>query len=391
MLAMRDVERIVNSIGELAAALAPRFDELGRAIGPHIEKVFWPEGAPEVITWSLLWERTHAWSRERAERETALTSSLNAGMPGGIVPQSTGDRIAAHPEARTSPREHFSRSSFADNATFGDAPLPPSLRFTALVSATSAAMCQYAGWALRNDDDKDPETVGTLLCELIADVAFRFGGILRAIDKREWAEQIESIIDDVGALREELCAAAERAKEKKSSPVQSTQPNGAATAALLEQLGARVAQLAPTLATIVEEEIFEGSPPRRVSFHGIQVAIDAKIYGNPLPPEVAQMHAMVADADRLLMPDDDDPISALELLEGTAESIRTAAAKLLALPEHERDEIAPTIEIQSRLYLLGVVSIAHSTRRQLLVADIASAVGLNPIPFPDDLPRGGSA
>lgn len=391
---MRDVETIVGTIGELAKALAPRFEELARAIGPIVERTYWPDGAPETITWTLLWERKLERVREQTDElargDIALAVQLGQPWAGGAyIRPETAERIAKS-EALIREVEELSHRSFADTATFAGEPPPARLGVGDLVGATAEAMRAFSTLI---EKEHEPSNVGIALCALMCDVAIRLGAMLRSIDKRDWAEQIESLVTEICSLRDELRAARlnEPSRDEPAQAALPTQPNGEATAALLERLSAQLARIAPTLADIVDREVFEGSPPSRVSFHAIQVALDTKFYGLPLPSDVVHMHELVADADRVLMPPDDAPVSALELFEGTADSIQTAAERLRELPEDERDQVAPAIELQSRLYLLGVVSLAHSTRRQLLVADIAAAVGLNPVPFPDDLPSGGSA
>lgn len=392
---MRDVETIVGTIGELAKALAPHFEKLAHLIGPIVERTYWPEGAPETITWTLLWERNLERLREQtddlARNEIVLATQLGQPWAGGAYIRPPAAERDEKAEAPMRNAEELPGRSFADAATFANEPPPAPLGVRDLICATAQAMRTYA--RMLDDDDREPSGVGMMLCALMIDVAMRLGAMLRSIGKRDSAEPIESLITEVSALRDELRAAKldELSRERRTQGALPTQPNAEATAALLERLSAQLARIAPILADIVDREVFEGSPPARVSFHAIQVALDTKFYGVPLPSDVAAMHEMVADADRVLMPPDDESVSALDLFEGTAESIRIAAERLLALPEDERDQIAPAIELQSRLYLLCVVSLAHSTRRQLLVADIAEAVGLNPIPFPNDLPSGGSA
>src|SRR5690606_25270221 len=124
----------------------------------------------------------------------------------------------------------------------------------------------------------------------------------------------------------------------------------------------------------------------------IMAAINRRVFGDHVPERVLEMHRRITDFD-LPMPDDDDPHSTLDLIELTADCLEGASERLLEISAEEREEIAPAVEMRARMRLWSIVGIAHVLHHQLLVAEIATAIGADPVPFPKALDHGsgGSA
>src|SRR5690606_13870762 len=111
--------------------------------------------------------------------------------------------------------------------------------------------------------------------------------------------------------------------------------SGAETAALLARMAEETRRITPAMVELIERDIFGGAPPARVSFGAIQAVIDERCFGEDVPERARAVQRMVVETDELLMPEDDDPFSALELLEATADSLQGASEKLLELPPEE--------------------------------------------------------
>ena len=384
---------IILELTRLTTVIAPEVKEVGDQHGPAFERVLWPAGAPAVITWATIWkqqlERARESTEELVRRDVEIATERGQPWPGGAsIRPETAARVA-HAEKMLKAAESMGES-VADMVLFRGEPPPERLSIEQLVTQSATRML----WLAREmHEGNEPEGAAELLRALIADVITRVVGLCHLIGRPELAGALDerlSELTELGSLRP-----IERDEPAEPAPapvaVHPLAPSGAEAAALLARMAAETRRITPALVELIERDIFEGAPPARVSFVAIQAVIDERLFADGVPAHAREVHRMVGETDALLLPEDDDPFSALELLEATAEALESASAKLLELSPEERDESAPMVELYSRLFLLNLIAVGHATHHQLLVAEIAAAVGADPIPFPDDLEGGGSA
>jgi hypothetical protein len=378
---------IILELTRLATVIAPKVKELGDHHGPAFERTLWPGGAPAAITWTMIWEQQLERARESTEelvrRDVEIATERGQPWPGGAsIRPETAARVA-HADRMLKVAETMDKS-VADLVLFRGEPAPERLSVEQLVTRSATGML----WLAREmHEGNAPEGAAELLRAMIADVVTRLVGLCHTIGRPELADPLDELLPRLSHLDAVLVEPAEPA-EPAAHPLA---PSGAEAAALLARMAAETRRITPALVELIERDLFEGTPPARVSFVAIQAVIDERLTGDGVPARERQVHRMVGETDELLLPEDDDPFSALELLEATAEALENASERLLELSPEERDEAAPEVELYSRVLLLNLIAIGHATRHQLLVADIASTIGFDPIPFPGDLESGGSA
>lgn len=389
---MTKQEAIAFALSRLADAIAPKVKELGDQHGPAFERALWPGGAPAAVTWTMIWERQLERARQSTEelvrRDVKIATERGQPWPGGAsIRPETAARVA-HAE-KTLKAAESRGESIADIVLFRGEPPPERFSIVQLVTQSATAML----WLSRQVHEGDePASFADLLGMLIPDVLSRLAALCRMVGDHELAGALDELLANVRKLDPaNLVERDEPPPEPTAQAVHPLAPSGAEAAALLARMAAETRRITPALVDLIERDLFEGAPPARVTFVAIQAVIDARLFGDDVPDRARDVHRMIGETDELLMPEDDDPFSALELLEVTADALQGASEKLLALPPEERDEIGPGVELQGRLLLLNLVAIGQATHHQLLVAEIAAATGADPIPFPDDLESGGSA
>ncbi len=153
----------------------------------------------------------------------------------------------------------------------------------------------------------------------------------------------------------------------------------------LDTIAANIARIADPLAKSIDAVAFGGDPPRVVTFRAID---EATHRGHPPGPHRAEMIENVEHADSLIFPrgvPDDIDIGSFRLIDGIAQVIRKAAKRVTNGSEAEAaDAIA-------RELAFHVVFAAWLVREQLLVVDLALALGIDPVPLPSLLGGGGDA
>lgn len=152
-----------------------------------------------------------------------------------------------------------------------------------------------------------------------------------------------------------------------------------------------VARVATPLAKAIDAVAFAGEPPRVVTFRAIDEAIHR---GLPPGPDRAEMIDHIEYADSLLFPKgppDDVDIDSFMLIDGVARVTRNLAEKLAGRTDPEAEDDAELARELSHTVALQVVFSAWLVREQLLVVDLATALGADPIPIPSDLRGGGEA
>lgn len=392
---MSKQDAIAFGLSRFAGVVAPKVKEIGDRHGPAFERALWPEGAPAAVTWTMIWERQLERLRESTDelvrRDVEIAAKRGQPWPGGAsIRPETAARVA-HAE-KTLKAAESRGESVADIVLFrGEAP-PERFSLVQLVTQTATAML----WLSRQVHEGDDRAgFAALLGMLIPDVVSRLAALCRMVNDHELADLLDQLLANVRKLDPANLIERDEPAEPEPEPavqaVHPLAPSGAEAAALLARMAAETRRITPALVDLIERDLFGGAPPARVSFLAIQTRIDERLYGDDVPERARDVHRMIGETDALLLPEDDDPFSALELLEATAEALENASEKLLALPPEERDDIGPGVELQGRLVLLNLVAIGQATHHQLLVAEIAAAVGADPVPFPGDLESGGSA
>lgn len=386
---------IALALSRFADVIAPRVKEVGDRHAPAFEKALWPEGVPAAVTWAMIWnqqlERLRESTEELVRRDVTIAAERGRPWPGGASIRAETAARVAHAQKTLKVAESMSES-VADMVLFqGEAP-PERFSLGQLITQSATAML----WLSRQvHEGDDPEGFADLLRMLIPDVLSRVVGLCRMVGDHELADALDKMLASLQKLDPanlvERDEPAEPTSESALRAVHPVAPSGAEAAALLARMAAETRRITPALVELIERDLFAGAPPARVSFLAIQTVIDARLYGDDVPQQAREAYRMIGETDELLMPEDDDPFSALELLEITADALENASKKLLSLPPEERDEAAPMVELQGRLLLLNLVAIGQATHHQLLVAEIAAAVGADPVPFPDDLESGGIA
>lgn len=396
---MTKEEAIAIAVGELARSIAPKVKELGDLHGPAFVKALWPEGAPAAVTWTMIWERQLELARkstdELVRRDVEIATERGQPWPGGAsIRPETAARVA---KAEKMLRAAESRGeSVADMVLFRGEPPPERFSIEQLVTQSATGMLWLARQVHEGDD---PVGYGELLGMLTSDVVSRFSALCRTIRDHELADMLDELLSKLHKLDPaNLVEISEHAESEPPEP----KPREAATRPLAESADELVTQLArmaevlrritPSLVELIERDLFKGAPPARVSFPIIMAAINRRVFGDHVPERVLEMHRRITDFD-LPMPDDDDPHSTLDLIELTADCLEGASERLLEISAEEREEIAPAVEMRARMLLWSIVGIAHVLHHQLLVAEIATAIGADPVPFPKALDHGsgGSA
>lgn len=155
----------------------------------------------------------------------------------------------------------------------------------------------------------------------------------------------------------------------------------------VDRIANLIEDISEPLARSIDTKLFAGEPPKVVTLE----AIDAKARLTPQREEVIQS---IRYFDGVLLSSgilDGEEVGSLDLLRGIASMIRRAAA---SLPTESGDEVALNAEAArsaSRSLAFQLVSAAWLMREQLLVVDLALALGIDPIPSPSDLQGGGDA
>lgn len=154
----------------------------------------------------------------------------------------------------------------------------------------------------------------------------------------------------------------------------------------LETIAGHIAQIAAPLAKSIDTVAFGGDPPRVVTFS----AIDAAVHRGHRPgPHRAEIIENIAYVDSVLFRDDapdDADFGTFELIDGVAEIIRDAAERVAT-----NEEDAEDADAIARMLAVQVVFAAWLVREQLLVVDLALALGIDPVPLPSLLGGGGDA
>lgn len=387
-------EAIAIALAEFARSIAPKVKGFGEHHAPAFEKALWPEGAPAAVTWTMIWnrqlERVRESTEELVRRDVEIATERGQPWPGGAsIRPETAARVAQAEKMLAAAQSRG--ESVADAVLFRGEPPPERFSIEQLVTQSATGMLWLAGQVHEGDD---PVGYAELLRMLISDVVSRFAALCRTISDHELADMLDDLLSKLRQLDP-----ANLVERDEPEPVE-PEPAGRATRPLAESGDAIVTQLArvaeelrritPALVELIERDLFEGEPPARVSFPIIMGAINRRIFGDDVPERVLEVHRRMADFE-LPMPDGDLPHSALDLIELTVDCLEGASEKLLELSPEEREEIAPAVELQARMLLWNIVGIAHALHHQLLVAEIATAIGADPVPFPDDLDGGGSA
>lgn len=159
----------------------------------------------------------------------------------------------------------------------------------------------------------------------------------------------------------------------------------------IEELASMIERVAAPVGRAIDAVAFAGAPPRIVTFEAIDRAIHAAITTEPQKEESLEP---IRYCDRLVVGEDleeDFELTSQELLEGAAYSMRGAAETLRARgPVEAAPDVEPVRAI-ARYIVFHVVTAAQLVGQQLLVVDLASAIGADPVPLPGQLAGDGSA
>lgn len=111
-------------------------------------------------------------------------------------------------------------------------------------------------------------------------------------------------------------------------------------------------------------------------------------------PNRAEMIENVEYADRLLFPrgaPEDVDIDSFRLIDGVAQVIRNVAESITGATGPDAENDAKDALAMSKILAANVLFVAWLVREQLLVVDLATALGTDPIPDPSQLTGGGEA
>ncbi len=160
--------------------------------------------------------------------------------------------------------------------------------------------------------------------------------------------------------------------------------------ARLERTHARLAHTVGPIAKAIDERIFDGVPPKIVSWTAVIAAIDERA-GVPMEDRAARK-AVLDRCDVELVPTDVDVYTTRELVDVTV-FLAAHAAKQLGTPgwENESPRLARKVFLHVSLVLAHLVFAAQVAGEQLLVAGVAEGLGIDPIPFPEMLTPRDSA
>jgi len=390
---MPKYEAVAIAMTQLATVIAPKVKELGDHHGPAIERALWPAGAPAAVTWTMLWkqqlERARESTEELVRRDVEIATERGQPWPGGAsIRPETAARVA-HAE-KTLKAARSMPESVADMVLFRGEPPPERFSIQQLVTQSATGIL----WLARQvHEGSDPAGAAELLGMLIADVIQRLAGLCHMLGDHPLADALDELLTkfrELDSMRRIEPAAQASSSEPTPPATRPLAQGGAELATQLARMAAELHRITPALVELIERDIFAGEPPVRVSYPGILDAINRRVFGDAVPERVLEVRRQMKEIE-LPMPDDDDPVSARDLIALTADCLEGASERLQELSPEERDEIAPAVELRARMLLLHIVGIAQAAHHQLLVAEIAAAIGADPVPFPKDLEGGGSA
>lgn len=168
-------------------------------------------------------------------------------------------------------------------------------------------------------------------------------------------------------------------------------PDPTAVAKELETLSDHITRIARPLARRIDEVAFGGHPPRVVTFLKIDEAMHR---GHRPGPHRAEMIENIKYADSLLFPEGepaDLDIDSFRLVDGVAQVIRKVARQITGTTGPDAENDAQDALEMSKMLAIQVLFAAWLLREQLLVVDLATALGADPIPMPSRLKGGGEA
>lgn len=159
----------------------------------------------------------------------------------------------------------------------------------------------------------------------------------------------------------------------------------------IEALASAIERIAAPVGRAIDEVAFDWAPPRVVTFEAIERAIHARLLGVPQPDEKLEP---IRYCDQVVVGEgsfDDFELTSEELLRATADCMRGAAEKLITDPPEEAAQNAAPVRAIARYLVYNIVAFAQLVGEQLLVLELARAIGADPVPLPDQLWGGGSA
>lgn len=155
----------------------------------------------------------------------------------------------------------------------------------------------------------------------------------------------------------------------------------------LETIATHIERIAVPLAMLIDERAFGGEPPSAVSFE----RIDAAVRRTPPPAELADtvryLDGVLVSSGVLAR----EQVGSFGLLDSVVRIIRRSAERL---PERSGEDArldAEAAQGAAHAFAFQVVATAWLLRAQLLVVDLALAIGIDPVPLPEDLKGGGDA
>lgn len=161
----------------------------------------------------------------------------------------------------------------------------------------------------------------------------------------------------------------------------------------IEALASAMAEVAAPVGRTIDRVAFGEVPPRVVTFERIDQGIHQRLLGETQPEEnlesVRYCDGLVVGED--YEDDEDFELTSEGLILAAADCIRGAAEKLASLPPEEAPKMEEAVQGIARFIVYTVVMFAQLVGEQLLVVELAQAIGVDPVPLADHLPGGGEA